>query len=171
MYQLSVFVHIVSAIAWVGGMLCFALVVVPVARRLPPRERGTLVGAMGRRFRTVGWVCIALLIATGLINSGYRGVTWAAVWTGDLFGSPFGRLLAAKLILVAVMLVLSAVHDFVVGPASSRAYEEAGAPPSPALLAAMAVSRRRAAWLARVNTLVALVVVALAVMLVRGIPR
>lgn len=171
MYQFSVFVHIVSAIVWVGGMLCFALVVVPVARRLPPHERAALVGAMGRRFRAVGWVCVALLIATGLVNSAYRGVTWADVWTGDLFGSLFGRLLAAKLGLVAVMLLLSAVHDFVVGPASARAYQQAGAQPSPALLSALAVSRRRAAWLARANTLVALVVVALAVMLVRGLPR
>jgi quercetin dioxygenase-like cupin family protein len=39
MYQLSVLVHILSAIIWVGGIFFLALVVVPVARRLPPADR------------------------------------------------------------------------------------------------------------------------------------
>lgn len=159
MYRASVFIHIVSAAIWVGGMFFLALVVVPVARRLPPAERGALLGALGRRFRAVGWICIALPIATGSVNSAYRGVRLESIASGRLFGDQFGRLLAAKLALVAVMLALSVAHDFVVGPASVRALACATG------LAAghVAALRRRASWLARLDTLLALLAIALAV--------
>jgi copper resistance protein D len=165
-YQLSVFVHILSAIIWVGGMLFLALVVVPVARKLQPAERGVLVGAIGRRFRMVGWVCIALLIVTGAVNTSYRGVTWDSIASGQLLASDFGRLLAAKVALVVVMIVSSAVHDFAIGPASTRAL---GRKDADAAREAAAL-RRKASWLGRLNALLALLVVALAVALVRGLP-
>ena len=51
-YQLSVFLHILSAIVWIGGMFFLALVVVPATRGVPrpsaPRCSGTLAGASGR---------------------------------------------------------------------------------------------------------------------------
>ena len=163
MYQLSVLVHVLAAVVWVGGIFFLALVVVPVARRLPPAERAALLGALGRRFRVVGWVCIALLLATGTANAALRGVTWEGVASGRLFESEFGRLLAAKLAVVLVMLALSVAHDFVVGPASVRLLERQGDGDAASL-------RRRASWLARVNALLALLVIALAIALVRGLP-
>ena len=170
MYHLSVFVHIVSAIIWVGGAFFLALVVVPVARHLPPPDRAALVAAVGSRFRPIGWSCLALLVATGLVNLGYHGVTWGGVASGALLESTFGRLVAAKLALVAAMGAVSAAHDFVVGPASAHAQATAGADPAPEVRAEIARLRRRAAWLARVTALLALVIVAVAVALVRGLP-
>jgi uncharacterized membrane protein len=165
MYQLSVYAHILAAIVWIGGMLFLALAVVPVTRRLPAPERGALVGALGRRFRPVAWACIALLLATGVANAGFRGVTWDAVASGRLAESMFGRTLLAKLALVLLLVVLSAVHDFWLGPASARALETAGSEdPTQRSL------RRRASWLGRTSAVLALIVVALAVMLVRGVP-
>src|SRR4051812_28362087 len=114
LYQLSVFVHILSAIAWIGGMLFLALVIVPATRGLPPTERSALFSAVGRRFRTVGWVCIGLLLLTGVVNSIHRGVTWETVLTAELWSSPFGRVLSLKLAVVAVLLTLSLYHDFVI---------------------------------------------------------
>lgn len=167
MYHLSVLVHILAAMVWVGGMLFLALVVVPAARTLPPAERSALFHLVGPRFRTVGWACIGLLLVTGVVNSAYRGVTWANLFTPELWASDFGRVLALKLGVTTVMLVLSAFHDFVLGPASVRAHEPGEARPSVEALAL----RKRASWLGRITTLLALVVVALGVMLVRGVPR
>ncbi len=129
--------HVLAAITWIGGSLFVVLVLVPVARRLEdPRLRARLVQETGRRFRTVGWIALALLVLTGLAN----------LWLFPSFlASPR---LHAKLTLVALALVLSALHDFVLGP-------RAGAPGAdPAL-------RRRASWVARLNVLVALAIVAL----------
>lgn len=166
MYQLSTLLHVLSAIVWVGGMLFLALVMVPVARKLQPAERGMLVGAIGRRFRVIGWVCIALLIVTGVVNASYRGVTWGSIISGQIAVSDFGWLLAVKVGLVVVMIVLSAVHDFAIGPASTRALERKDADAA----REAAALRRKASWLGRLNAVLALVVVALAVALVRGLP-
>jgi copper resistance protein D len=154
LYHLSVYLHILSAIIWIGGMLFLALVVVPVTRGLPPPERAALFGAVGRRFRTVGWVCIGLLLVTGGVNSVYRGVTWNNLFTSELWGSPFGTTLALKSLLVALMLGLSAYHDFVIGPRSVRVAESGHSGVESERL------RRQASMIGRAEALLALIVVA-----------
>ena len=124
-------------------MLFIALVLVPVTRRIPdPTLRVKLVQDTGRRFRTVGWIAVAVLVVTGLLT------LWIHPW---LLSSPR---LQWKLGLVALALILSAIHDFVLGP-------KAGAP------GADSAARVRASWLARVNVLVVLVIVALGLSLFR----
>ena len=116
-------------------MFFLALVVVPATRGLPPAERASLFGSVGRRFRTVGWVCIGVLIVTGTINTAYRGVTWENLFTAELWSSAFGTTLALKLGVVAVMLALSVYHDFVIGPRSVRILERATLAFTPDVLA------------------------------------
>jgi putative copper resistance protein D len=165
-YHLSVFLHILAAVVWAGGMLFLALVAIPVLRALPDRPRAELVARLGERFRPVAWACIVLLVATGVVNLAYRGVTWQSVVTGRLWQSPFGQVLAWKLGFVLAAILLSAVHDYFLGPQSTRLMRS-GNPDAQKALAL----RRRAAWLGRLNAVLVLVILALAVMLVRGIPR
>lgn len=166
MYQLSVFVHLLSAIVWVGGLLFLALVAVPATHNLPAADRSALITALGRRFRTVGWASLVLLIVTGLINSAFHGLTWQSLISGSLFQGVFGQALAIKAALVVLMMSLSAFHDFILGPASARALTN----PEPTPPREAATLRRRASWLARVTAILALLVVALAVVLVHGLP-
>jgi uncharacterized membrane protein len=163
MYQLSVFLHVTSAVVWVGGMFFLALVAVPAVRKMPPEARSRVVGAMGERFRTIGWICIAVLVVTGIVNLAYRRITWESVATGAIFGTDFGAVLAYKTGVVLAMIALSIVHDFYWGPASTRMMETHG-PRDPRVGAA----RKRASMLGRANAVLALVVVALGVLLVRG---
>lgn len=130
-------IHVLAAVTWIGGMLFIALVLVPVTRRLEdPALRTRLVHEAGVRFRTVGWIALGLLVLTGLGN----------LWLFPLFlRSPRFH---AKFGLVLVALVLAAIHDFVLGPRAGRP----GADPA---------LRVRASWVARVNVLVALAIVAL----------
>ena len=136
--QLAVrFVHLAAVATWVGGMLFIALVLVPVTRRLDDAAlRTRLVQDTGRRFRTVGWIALGLIVATGLANLALRP---------ELLGAPRFH---AKAGLVGLALVLGALHDFVLGPRAGRP----GADPS---------ARGRASWVARANVLVALAIVAL----------
>jgi uncharacterized membrane protein len=128
---------VLAAITWIGGMLFIALVLVPVTRTLAdPALRSRLVQDTGRRFRTVGWIALGLLVATGLANLGLRPYL---VWTPRF---------QWKVGLVLLALVLSVLHDFVLGPRAGRP----GADPA---------LRRRASWVARVNLLVVLAVVLL----------
>jgi putative copper export protein len=129
------FLHLAAALTWVGGMLFVALVLVPVARRLedPPLRR-RLLHDTGVRFRTVGWIAVGVLVATGLANAWLRPelLTLARFWV--------------KAALVVLAIVLSVLHDFVLGPRAGRP----DAPPS---------MRVWASWLARVNLLLVIVIV------------
>ena len=164
MYQWVVFIHIVAAVAWIGGMFFVALVLVPVLRGEPRELRVKLLDAAGRRFRTVGWVAILTLLVTGVWNLHNRGLAWDTITSADLFGGRFGHILAAKLAFIAAVLALSAVHDFVLGPASTRAGAGQADPRRAEAL------RRAASWIARVNALLAVLIVGLAVALIRGLP-
>ncbi len=161
-YYANVVVHVLAAMLWLGGMFFFGIVGAPVLRGLsPPELRQQLFQQLGLRFRTVGWWAIGVLIVTGVVNLHYRGLLqWDGVLgTGAFWQTTLGQTLALKLIAVATMLVISAVHDFSLGPLAGTAAAE-----SPRAI----VLRRRAALLARINAAVGIIVVIAAVRLARG---
>jgi uncharacterized membrane protein len=128
-------IHVLSAITWVGGMLFIALVLVPTARAFDDGGlRTRLLQESGYRFRTIGWIALALLVVTGLLN----------LWFQPFLAPQFHW----KLGFVVLALILSALHDWVLGPRAALP----GADPS---------VRLRASWIARVNVVVALAVVLL----------
>lgn len=161
LYLFNVTVHLLAAFLWLGGMFLLAAVGAPVLRKVEPASlRAQLFGALGQQFRTVGWACIAVLLATGLANLWFVRVFRGGRWADPAFwASPYGRTLAWKLAAVAIMVGVSAVHDFIHGPAATRMV--------PGTAEALRM-RRRASWLARINALVGIVLVAAAVRLARG---
>lgn len=163
LYLVSVWLHLVASLLWAGGMLFLVLVLVPLLRTPALRPQAiALVQAVGLRFRAVGWASLLILVATGLVNAAFRGGTAGALVDATWWATPFGRLLAHKLALVALILVLSAVHDFGVGPrAAVLLREDPGSPRARAW-------RSAASWMGRLNLLLALAVLAIAVALVRG---
>ena len=157
-YFVNVTVHVFAALLWLGGMFFFAVVGAPVLRKVgDPGLRRDLFRVLGEQFRRVGWIAIGILLVTGTLNLWFRGLlTVEVLGSGGFWGSRYGVALAWKLGSVAVMLVVQAVHDFGVGPASSSA--DAGSPEGARL-------RRRAAVLARVSALAGVVLVIAAVRL------
>lgn len=162
LYYVNVTIHVLAAMLWLGGMLFIGLVGAPVLRALdPPDLRRKLFHQLGVRFRLAGWITILILLATGVGNLYFKG--WLR-WDGVLGSLAFwqtspGRTLAIKLIAVTAMLIVSALHDFWLGPRAGRGR----------LDSKEAVAwRRSAALLARANALIGVVVVAVAVRLARG---
>jgi copper resistance protein D len=160
-YLLNVTLHVFAAVLWLGGMFFFAVVAAPLLRGVePPPLRARLFQAAGSRFRVVGWSCIAVLIVTGVLNLWFRGIlNGSALASRSFWSSPYGATLAVKLVVVALMVTVSALHDFVHGPAASRL-----TPGSPEA----ARARRRAAAWARLNAVLGLIVLLVAVRLARG---
>ena len=135
-----VWVHVVAAAAWVGGVLYASHLVVPAVVRgardaLPLLARG----------RAVAWTALAILVVTGLEN--LRRVPLVSPW------------LAAKLVVALALLALAAHRDFAVLPRAVRAIEE-GAEPAAALSGVRALDR--------VVVLLALAVLFFAVGVARG---
>lgn len=161
-YLASVTLHLLAAIFWLGGMFFLGVVGAPLLRRIEPAElRQQLFHGLGVRFRKLGWWAIAVLIVTGVLNLGFRG--WFA-WEGGLGSRAFwttaaGHSLAWKLAIVAMMIAVSAVHDFVLGPRAGLA--------APGSAEALAL-RSQAAWVARFNALMGVALVLVAVRLARG---
>lgn len=164
LWLLSVWLHILAATVWVGGMLYLVLVVVPWLRAEPRPEAAAFLRATGERFRYVGWSCFAVLLVTGTFNLWVRGVRLSDLFEPRWLRSAFGTTVVVKLCAFALVIGVSATHDFYVGPRAARAIEQD--PRSPAAPS----ERRRASLLGRVNVVLALVLVAAAVMLVRGVP-
>ena len=163
LYYASVWLHILAAALWAGGMLFLVAVIVPLLRTPALRDQAVvLVQALGERFRAVGWIALLVLVATGTINAAFHAASPAALADAAFWATPFGTLLRRKLELVGVILVLSAIHDFVVGPRASRLL--LAEPGSPRALR----WRSAASWMGRINLRLALVVIALAVALARG---
>jgi copper resistance protein D len=159
LYLLNVTVHVLAALFWLGGMFFLAIVGAPVLRRIQPDElRARLFSELGLAFRRAGWVAIGVLLVTGVLNL-YLAGTLASLGTAGLWRTPYGAALVWKLAAVAVMVLVSGVHDFVLGPRAARM--EPGS-------AEAVRSRSRAAWLARINALVGLILVFAAVRLARG---
>lgn len=159
-YVVVVSLHVLAAMVWLGGMVFFALAA-PELRRVGDDEvRARLFDGLGRRFRLVGWVCVGILVLTGVEQLRLRGWWGAAFWRAVLLDrGAFGTVLSTKLGLVVVMLVVQGVHDFWLGPRAGRA--DPGTPNAIAL-------RKRAAWLARANALLGLALVYAAVRLARS---
>lgn len=100
-------VHVLAAMGWVGGQLLLSGVVLPVLReQLEAGVRVPLVRATARRFALLANVgLLPTLIGTGTALAWHRGVTF-----GSLDEPGYGRLLAAKLVLVVASVALAAVH-------------------------------------------------------------
>jgi len=99
-------VHLVAAGIWFGGSTALVFVGVPAIRELQGAPRGLAMRALGLRWRPVGYG--ALLVA------GLTGVALAAHdWQHR---AAFQVVLWAKVAAFACLLVVSYLHNFVLGP-------------------------------------------------------
>ena len=161
---LVLLIHVVAAIIWLGGMFFISLVLVPSLRKLePPIKRTEILSATGRRFSLVSWTAILVLLVTGVINSVNRGITIHIISSGKLFSSQFGMILTIKVSLVLVMILISAIHDFILGPKLIKLSKLDR--PSPDSTKFLGKKRKVVSWLARINAVIGIIVVACAVML------
>jgi putative copper resistance protein D len=165
LYLVLVWLHILAAAAWAGGMLFLASVLIPALRSPALRDRApAAIGAVGEQFRRVGWATLVTLLATGTLLAATRAGSLGTLTDAGWWSSPFGRVLALKLVVVGLVLALAVVHDFHVGPRAGELMSSE--PGSERALAWRAAAR----WMGRLNLLLTLVILAFAVLLVRGMP-
>jgi hypothetical protein len=91
-----------------------------------------------------------------------RQLQWRDLFTGAGWDNPIQRALNIKLAIVSFVLALSAYHDFRTGPRATEAWKRDPDAPETTRL------RRQAARMGRLNAILALIIVWLAVRIVRG---
>jgi putative copper export protein len=107
--------HLLSAVVWVGGLLFFVLVATPtLTQAISVRERVRIGLSLEVRFRYVMWPAVGVVLFTGLIN--VMQVLYATSVAGGRIPSLFVRVLGIKLALVLLMVVIQAVQQLVIRP-------------------------------------------------------
>lgn len=152
-YLVSVFVHILFAAFWIGGMLFLPLVILPGIRQHP--DRIAILYKTGLKFRYYGWIVLSGLLATGLLSMYLRGMpfTWEFFTQSD-----YGVLVSYKLLIFTGILLVSGTHDFLFG---RKALEDLQSSDNTRL-------KLLARWSGRINLLLALAMAFLGVVLSRG---
>lgn len=117
---LVLWIHLFSAVLFVGGSFFMWLVIVPASRLIThdESERTRIVGNIARKFGKLTNPTLIVLILTGLYNA-----MWYLQSIRGLFDYP-GTILLAKIILVAILLLLIYVHNVYFGKRIVRLAEE-----------------------------------------------
>ena len=114
---LSFWLHMFATVVWIGGLATLAIIVIPVMRRtLKPLEFSNWLTILNKRLDPIGWLCLGLLIFTGLIqmedNTNYVGLLAVSnQWSQAIF---------VKHILFLGMVLVSAYMTWVLAPALQR---------------------------------------------------
>ncbi|WP_285485442.1 copper resistance D family protein [Amycolatopsis sp. NBRC 101858] len=106
--------HVSAVSTWVGGIA--ALVVLATARRRLTPRAGATWAQIWTRFSTVALCAVGCLLISGLY------LAWSLVGSpGELFTTSFGRFLLVKVCLVATMIAVGGLNEFVLMPRIARA--------------------------------------------------
>ncbi len=152
-YLISVFIHVICAAFWIGGMLFIPLILVPGIKQQP--NRILLLYKTGIKFRFYGWISIIILFITGFLNMYFRGLPF----TLDFFtNSNYGKLLGIKLGLFVLMLLIAGIHDFYYGIKSINEMQQTS----------NHKYKLMARWTGMLNLLLALAIAFLGIALSRG---
>jgi putative copper resistance protein D len=113
-HELNQTVHLLAAGLWLGGLVPLAWVL-RQTRRQPGSFEISLARDALRNFSHMGYVAVALIALTGAIN------TLLQVGSLDaMFGTPYGRLLAFKILLFSGMVVVALINRFRLAPRISQ---------------------------------------------------
>jgi uncharacterized membrane protein len=163
MYYLSVFIHITSAIFWIGGMLFTVAVLVPASRnKLLKNKKGEFFTLVGEKFSRISWVLFVVLIVTGITNLLTRGYSIEQLLTGAFWTEVYGGYLLIKLLVFGLVLIVSGIHDFYAGPKAAELMDEQPNRPQTKRM------RKSSSWLGRLNLILGLVILYYAMRLLRG---
>jgi uncharacterized membrane protein len=146
---LVVWLHVLAAMVWIGGLLYLTHVLLPAARR----GGAVLFLDAARRARGATWTAITLVVLTGFYNVTQLGPAERVMQSGA------GLMVAGKFILVIAAITITSQRDFAQIARLGRALD-AAQDPAPVL--------RRIALMDRSVLLLALVIVYLGLAISRA---
>ena len=106
MIGVLVTVHLLAAAVWVGGSTALIFVGVPVLRTLEGPERGRAMRELGLRWRPLGYGALLVAALTGVALAAREWETRPA----------FQIVFWFKVSLAVCLVIVSYLHNFVIGP-------------------------------------------------------
>jgi uncharacterized membrane protein len=118
-------VHILAVSAWLGPQLFLFIAAVPAIRIIDDSDlRLRVTRIIVTRFGWLAWGAMAVLVLSGISNLFQEGSDAEFdLWSSDY---RFFHIFTAKMLLVGVTVLLTALHTFVIGPRQLRLHEELG---------------------------------------------
>jgi putative copper export protein/5-hydroxyisourate hydrolase-like protein (transthyretin family) len=107
--------HLVAAALWVGGMMYIGTSFLPILRRLPMPERARSLVTVLPYYTPWAIAGIVIMAVTGPFSATLQMNSW-----GQLFTTAYGRTLIIKIVLVAGLLLTTAIHIFLLRPRLKR---------------------------------------------------
>lgn len=117
LHRLSDALHLLGAAAWPGSLVPL---LAALARLRDPTLKADALVAL-RRFSAMGYGAVALVVATGVVNSALIIGLWPIHWA-----AAYPRLLLVKIVLVAAMIAVACANGFCFAPALRRRAAGAG---------------------------------------------
>lgn len=143
-------------------MLFTAAGLVPATRKKLASQKGLLFTELGTRFSRLSWILFPLLIVTGITALLGRGFSVDDLLSSQFWGSTYGSTLMGKLHFFGLVLVISGIHDFWLGPKAAKLMVT-----EPDTVRTNRF-RKATSWVGRINLILGLVILFYAVTLVRG---
>lgn len=152
-----IWIHLLSAVTWIGGMVFLSVVLVPLLRRDGRfAQHAALFREVAYRFRSVVWGAMGMLVGTGVVLAAGRAIPLGEPWR-------WPTIFVVKMGLAVFLFSLTLLHDLVVGPRVRRIMGAA----EKERTAGELILLRYSALLPRLSLLLALFVLLAAVVLAR----
>jgi len=101
----SVALHLLAVSVWVGGLAALVLLGASAWSAVAAEDRNRLLRRLVPRFSRVALLTVAVVVATGVVNA-----VLDLAYLSDLWRTTYGRVLSAKIILLAAALAFGAWH-------------------------------------------------------------
>ncbi len=115
-------IHIVAVTVWLGPQFFMFLVTVPAVRVIEdPEVRLRVMRVIVTRFGWLAWAAMAVIVLSGVSNLFQEADEFGHLWDTDY---RYFQIFSTKMVLVGLMVILTALHTFVIGPKQLRLLEE-----------------------------------------------
>lgn len=113
MYLFSVYLHIITAIIWIGGQLFLPLILIPALKKIKAENhfKRKIIIETGIVFSKVGKWLMWIFVLTGIGNFYFKFHSFQI----EIFQSHYGKMLITKVVLFLIMLAINFYHEKKVG--------------------------------------------------------
>ncbi len=117
-------IHIVAVTVWLGPQFFLFIAAVPAVRLIEDDAvRLRVMCVIVNRFSWLAWAAMAVIVLSGISNLFQEANDFGHVWDPDY---RYFQIFSTKMVLVGLIVLLTALHTFVIGPRQLRLQEEMG---------------------------------------------